>query len=174
MIELCPVGALTSTLYRFEARPWDIQNVPTVCTGCPVGCNVSVTIREGKVKRILSRNHPEIDRGWLCDKGRFTYPHLRAEDRVTSPLRRGPKGLEEITWDAALDVAEEMLREAGDAVVTALSGSETTEIAYALGRRCAEGSARIPPSCRRRRRMRSRRSGPPERDRRSRDRRRRR
>ena len=134
VIELCPVGALTSTLYRFEARPWDIQNVPTVCTGCPVGCNVSVTIREGKVKRILSRNHPEIDRGWLCDKGRFTYPHLRAEDRVTSPLRRGPKGLEEITWDAALDIAEEMLREAGDAVVTALSGSETTEIAYALGR----------------------------------------
>ncbi|HEU0246517.1 MAG TPA: molybdopterin-dependent oxidoreductase [Gaiellaceae bacterium] len=134
VIELCPVGALTSTLYRFEARPWDIQSVPTVCTACPVGCNVSATIREGKVKRILSRNHPEIDRGWLCDKGRFTYPHLRAEDRVTSPLRRGSKGLEEITWDAALDAAEEMLRDAGDAVVTALSGSETTEIAYALGR----------------------------------------
>jgi NADH-quinone oxidoreductase subunit G len=134
VIELCPVGALTSTLYRFEARPWDIQDVPTVCTACPVGCNLSATIREGKVKRILSRNHPEIDRGWLCDKGRFTYPHLRAEDRVTSPLRRGRKGLEEITWDAALDLAEEMLREAGDAIVTALSGSETTEIAYALGR----------------------------------------
>ena len=45
----------------------------------PVGCNTSATIREGKVKRIHSRNHPEIDRGWLCDKGRFSYPHLRAE-----------------------------------------------------------------------------------------------
>jgi NADH-quinone oxidoreductase subunit G len=134
VIELCPVGALTSTLYRFEARPWDIQNVPTVCTGCPVGCNVSVTIREGKVKRVLSRNHPEIDRGWLCDKGRFTYPHLRAPDRVTAPLRRGPKGLEEISWDEALDAAEELLRAAEGAIVTALSGSETTEIAYALGR----------------------------------------
>ena len=65
IIDLCPVGALTSSLYRFEARPWDIQNVPTVCTGCPVGCNVTATIREGKVRRILSRNHPEIDRGWL-------------------------------------------------------------------------------------------------------------
>jgi len=134
VIELCPVGALTSTLYRFEARPWDIQNVPTVCTACPVGCNVSATIREGTVKRILSRNHPEIDRGWLCDKGRFTYPHLRAEDRITTPLRRGKKGLEEITWDEALDSAEEMLRAAGGATVTALSGSETTEIAYSLGR----------------------------------------
>ena len=71
VIELCPVGALTSTQYRFEARPWEIQNVPTVCGLCPVGCNVSATTREGKVKRILSRNHPEVDQGWLCDKGRF-------------------------------------------------------------------------------------------------------
>src|SRR5262249_39344387 len=59
VIELCPVGALTSTQYRFEARPWEIQNVPTVCGLCPVGCNISATTREGKVKRILSRNHPE-------------------------------------------------------------------------------------------------------------------
>ena len=76
--EICPVGALTSTQYRFEARPWEIQNVPTVCGLCPVGCNISATTREGKVKRILSRNHPEIDEGWLCDKGRFAYEHLHA------------------------------------------------------------------------------------------------
>ena len=134
VIELCPVGALTSTLYRFQARPWDIQDVPTVCTGCAVGCNVSATIREGKVKRVLSRNHPEIDRGWLCDKGRFTYPHLQAEDRITTPLRRGRKGLVEASWPEALDLAESMLREAEGSIVTALSGSETTELAYALGR----------------------------------------
>ena len=134
VVELCPVGALTSTLYRFEGRPWEIANVPTVCTGCAVGCNVSATIREGKVKRILSRNHPEVDRGWLCDKGRFTYPHLSARDRITTPLQRGPKGLTEVSWDDALDAAEELLREAGAATVTALSGAETNEIAYALGR----------------------------------------
>jgi NADH-quinone oxidoreductase subunit G len=134
VIELCPVGALTSSLYRFDARPWEIQNVPTVCTGCAVGCNVSATIREGRVKRILSRNHPEIDGGWLCDKGRFAYPHLRAHDRILTPLRRGPKGLYEVSWDEALDMAEEMLRSAEGAIVTALSGSETNEIAYALGR----------------------------------------
>ena len=134
VIELCPVGALTSSMYRFDARPWEIQNVPTVCTGCATGCNTTATIREGKVKRILSRNHDEIDRGWLCDKGRFTYPHLRARDRITAPLQRGPKGLKEISWDEAFDAAEEMLREAEGGIVTALSGSETTEIAYALGR----------------------------------------
>jgi NADH-quinone oxidoreductase subunit G len=134
VVELCPVGALTSTLYRFDARPWDIQSVPTVCTGCAAGCNTSATIREGKVKRILSRNHPEVDRGWLCDKGRFSYPHLRADDRVTTPLRRGRKGLEEVSWDDALDMAETLLRESAGSIVTAFSGDETTEIAYALGR----------------------------------------
>ena len=88
VIELCPVGALTSTQYRFEARPWEIQNVPTVCGLCPVGCNVSATTREGKVKRMLSRNHPEVDEGWLCDKGRFAFTHLYAADRIADPLRR--------------------------------------------------------------------------------------
>ena len=88
VVELCPVGALTSTTYRFRARPWEIQNVPTVCGLCPVGCNVWATTREGKVARILSRNHPEIHEGWLCDKGRFAYDHLRAPDRIRAPLVR--------------------------------------------------------------------------------------
>jgi NADH-quinone oxidoreductase subunit G len=133
VIELCPVGALTSTQYRFEARPWEIQNVPTVCGMCPVGCNITATTREGKVKRILSRNHPEVDEGWLCDKGRFAYSHLYAPDRVRDPLVKRTR-LEEVSWDAALDEAERLLREAGTHIVTALSGSETVEQAYALGK----------------------------------------
>jgi NADH-quinone oxidoreductase subunit G len=143
VIELCPVGALTSTQYRFEARPWEIQNVPTVCGLCPVGCNVAATTREGKVKRILSRNHPEVDEGWLCDKGRFAFTHLYADDRVADPLRRRPRaGLEEISWDDAIDDAERLLRESGGRIVTALSGSETVEQAYALGKllRCGLGA----------------------------------
>jgi NADH-quinone oxidoreductase subunit G len=132
--ELCPVGALLPTQYRFEARPWEITEVPTVCGLCPVGCNVSATMREGKVKRILSRNHPEIDEGWICDKGRFAFPHLRAEDRILEPVRRvRRRGFEQITWSEALDTAEQLLRAARGRIVTALSGSETVEQAYALG-----------------------------------------
>src|SRR5216117_1138293 len=140
VIELCPVGALTSTQYRFEARPWEIQDVPTVCGLCPVGCNVEATTREGKVKRIGSRNHPEIDEGWLCDKGRFGFTHLRAGDRVVDPSRRvGVRRSETLSWDAALDEAEAMLRAGGANIVTALSGSETVEQAYALGRLLRQG-----------------------------------
>jgi NADH dehydrogenase/NADH:ubiquinone oxidoreductase subunit G len=140
VIELCPVGALTSTQYRFEARPWEIQNVPTVCGMCPVGCNIDATMREGKVKRILSRNHPEIDEGWLCDKGRFAFSHLYANDRVTEPRRRvGPQSFAAVSWDDALDEAERLLRAAGTHIVTALSGSETVEQAYALAKLLRRG-----------------------------------
>ena len=140
VIELCPVGALTSTQYRFEARPWEIQNVPTVCGLCPVGCNIQATTREGKVKRILSRNHPEVDEGWLCDKGRFAFTHLRARDRITDPLRRvRRRGFEELSWDDALDEAEALLRGAEGRIVTSLSGSETVEQAYALAKLLRQG-----------------------------------
>jgi NADH-quinone oxidoreductase subunit G len=135
VIELCPVGALTSTQYRFGARPWEIQNVPSVCGLCPVGCNISATMREGKVKRVVSRNHPEVDEGWLCDKGRFAFTHLYARDRIADPLLRvRQRGFEAPSWDDALDEAERLLREAEGRIVTALSGSETVEQAYALGR----------------------------------------
>jgi NADH-quinone oxidoreductase subunit G len=140
VIELCPVGALTSTQYRFEARPWEIQDVPTVCGLCPVGCNVEATTREGKVKRIVSRNHPEVDEGWICDKGRFGFTHLRADDRLVDPGRlAGRRRYETLSWDDALDEAESMLRAAGRNIVTALSGSETTEQAYALGKLLRQG-----------------------------------
>jgi NADH-quinone oxidoreductase subunit G len=138
--EICPVGALTSTQYRFEARPWEIQNVPTVCGMCPVGCNVSATTREGKVKRILSRNHPEVDEGWLCDKGRFAYAHLGARDRIAEPLEKtGPRQFKPISWDEAIDRAEKMLRRGGASTVTALSGGETVEEAYALAKLLRQG-----------------------------------
>ena len=133
--ELCPVGALLPTQYRFEGRPWEIVDVPTVCGLCPVGCNIHATVREGKVKRILSRNHPEIDEGWICDKGRFAYTHLRADDRLRQPLQRMRRhGLEQISWEQAVDEAARLLGEARGRIVTVLSGSETVEQTYALAR----------------------------------------
>ncbi|MEX2464404.1 MAG: molybdopterin-dependent oxidoreductase, partial [Gaiellaceae bacterium] len=140
VIELCPVGALLSTTYRFRGRPWEIQNVPTVCGLCPVGCNIWATTREGKVARILARNHPEVDAGWLCDKGRFAYDHLRADDRIREPLLRvRRRGFERVDAERALEEAERGLREAVGSVVVAFSGSETVEQASALARLVREG-----------------------------------
>ena len=94
--ELCPVGALTSSTYRFRARPWETQQIPSVCGLCAVGCNTAVNIREGHVVRVLSRNHPEIDEGWLCDKGRYAFGLLASDQRITKGLIRGGRGLEEV------------------------------------------------------------------------------
>jgi NADH-quinone oxidoreductase subunit G len=139
--ELCPVGALLPTQYRFEARPWEITTVPTVCGMCPVGCNTWVDMREGKAKRVRSRNHFEIDEGWLCDKGRFGFTHLRAADRIVDPIQRvRRRGFEPVSWDAALDEAERLLRAAEGRVVVALSGSETIEQAYALAKLVRQGT----------------------------------
>jgi NADH-quinone oxidoreductase subunit G len=139
--ELCPVGALLPTQYRFEARPWEIQSVPTVCGMCPVGCNTWVDLREGKAKRVRSRNHAEIDEGWLCDKGRFAFTHLRASDRIVDPIKRvRRRGFEPVSWDDALAEAERLLRAATGRVVVALSGSETIEQAYALAKLVRQGT----------------------------------
>ena len=88
IIELCPVGALTSEAYRFRARPWDIEDAGSVCTLCPSQCNVKLTVRDERIERVLARDNPEVDDGWLCDKGRFGYQMAESGERITEPLVR--------------------------------------------------------------------------------------
>ena len=106
IIELCPVGALTSTAYRFRARPWDIEGAGSVCTLCPSQCNVEFTVRDDeKVLRVLARDHPEVDDGWLCDKGRFGYQAIHAPERLRHPMVRDGGMLRPVPWERALDEA---------------------------------------------------------------------
>jgi NADH-quinone oxidoreductase subunit G len=108
--DLCPVGALTSYTYRFRARPWDIEQAGSVCTLCPSQCNVSFTVRDEQVKRVVARDNPDVDDGWLCDRGRYGFEMFAAEQRVTGPrLRGGPT-----TWDDAIAKAAEALSSASD------------------------------------------------------------
>ena len=89
IIELCPVGALTSDAYRFRARPWDIEDAGSICTLCPSQCNVILTVRDERIERVLARDNPEVDDGWLCDKGRFGYQMAESE-RADHPAARPP------------------------------------------------------------------------------------
>jgi NADH-quinone oxidoreductase subunit G len=134
--ELCPVGALTTTGYRFKARPWEIDNVPTVCGLCPTGCNTWATMREDRVRRVLSRDKPDLDEGWLCDKGRFAFDHVRADDRYATPLVRGDRGLDEVSWEAAAETVARRLRHYAnlygpDSVAVVASGEQSNEEAFA-------------------------------------------
>ncbi|MCX6394092.1 MAG: NADH-quinone oxidoreductase subunit NuoG [Solirubrobacterales bacterium] len=133
IIELCPVGALTSRAYRFRARPWDIEGSGSVCNLCPAQCNVTFTVRDDRVLRVLSRDHDGVDDGWLCDKGRFAYQATHSDERITAPLVRDGDQLRPATWERAIQVASGIARHSGAAA--AIVGGETTnEEGLLLGR----------------------------------------
>src|SRR4051812_47099167 len=128
IIELCPVGALTSTAYRFRARPWDIEDAGSICTLCPSHCNLKFTIRDdARVVRVLARDNVEVDDGWLCDKGRFGYQAIHADERVTAPMVRDGGTLREVSWERALSAAAGALRRAGEKSAALVGGQTTNE-----------------------------------------------
>ncbi|MFP4234771.1 MAG: NADH-quinone oxidoreductase subunit G, partial [Nitriliruptoraceae bacterium] len=103
VIQICPVGALTSTSYRFKARPFDVVTTPSVCDHCSAGCSLTVQSRRGEIQRSLARTNMAVNEAWNCDKGRFGFTHLTAPQRVTAPMVRGEDGaLAEATWAEAL------------------------------------------------------------------------
>ncbi len=127
IVELCPVGALTSRAYRFRARPWDIEDAGSVCTLCPAQCNVTLTVRDELVLRVLARQNPEVDDGWLCDRGRFAYPALGGDERITEPLVRDGGELRPVSWERALEEAAAGLSRAGSRVGALAGGDATNE-----------------------------------------------
>jgi NADH-quinone oxidoreductase subunit G len=139
IVELCPVGALTSTAYRFRARPWDIEGAGTVCTYCPAQCNVELTVRDDRVMRVLARDNEDVDDGWLCDKGRFAYQSTHVDARIVEPLVREGGALMPATWEKALDHAASALAKAGGKAAALAGGDTTNEEAFLLQRLFREG-----------------------------------
>jgi NADH-quinone oxidoreductase subunit G len=122
--ELCPVGALTSYTYRFRARPWDIEQAGSVCTLCPSQCNVSFTVRDEKVKRVLGRDNAEVDDGWLCDRGRYGFEMFADQSRVDGPRLKGGAAT---SWEQAIEAAATGLKRAGAGKVAAIVGDASNE-----------------------------------------------
>jgi NADH-quinone oxidoreductase subunit G len=145
-IEMCPVGALTSRPYRFRARPWDNRTADSVCTHCPVGCNLAAQERDGSMVRVLSRENPEVDGGWLCDRGRFGYRWVHHPRRYLTPLLRERASRREtpLTWADALARARAALEAAGPRTAV-LGGGRLTAEGQVAARRLAEalGTERV-------------------------------
>ena len=102
VIQICPVGALTSAAYRFRSRPFDLVSTPSIADHDACGSAIRVDHRRGKVMRRLAGNDPEVNEEWITDKDRFafhsppgsdrlTYPQVRDEDTGSCALRRGPR-----------------------------------------------------------------------------------
>ncbi|HYM69051.1 MAG TPA: NADH-quinone oxidoreductase subunit NuoG [bacterium] len=125
-IEICPVGALTSATYRFRSRPWDNRAVKSICPHCGCGCATTLNVRGNDLDRTRSREHPEVNDVWLCDKGFFGYEFVQSPERLTAPLVRKDGALREATWEEALDRIAGALRETPADAVGVIGGARST------------------------------------------------
>ncbi len=107
--DICPVGALTSADFRFKSRVWELRSVPSVCTHCPVGCNLSLDMRYDNLMRVMPRENDYVNEIWACDKGRFGMRYFSDQERLTTPLIRRGDQLVPATWEEAVQLVAEKL-----------------------------------------------------------------
>jgi NADH-quinone oxidoreductase subunit G len=134
-IQICPVGALTSKMYRFRSRPFDLISSPSVCEHCAGGCATRTDHRRGKVMRRLAANDPAVNEEWMCDKGRFGFRYAQLPDRLTHPLVRDENGeLQPASWPEALRAAAAGLAAARGRAGVLTGGRLTLEDSYAYAK----------------------------------------
>ena len=134
-IQICPVGALTSAMYRFRSRPFDLISSPTVCEHCASGCSLRSDHRRNVILRRLAGDDPEVNEEWNCDKGRWGFRYGTRPDRLTHPLVRDASGeLVAASWPEALTIAANGLAAARGRAGVLAGGRLTLEDAYAYGK----------------------------------------
>lgn len=133
VIEICPVGALTSSQYRFRARPWDLETRPAICTECSNGCNVWFDHRSGRMVRINGRENEQVNEEWTCDKGKFGQTWLNSPDRLDKVLLREGDVLRPSSWAEAYEHLLPHFRGQGEAVAV-LAGPRVSNEALFLFR----------------------------------------
>jgi NADH-quinone oxidoreductase subunit G len=136
--DICPVGALTTADFRFGARPWELKPIASVCSQCPVGCNITYNVRREArsggdvvIKRVMPRQNEEVNEIWICDKGRFAgYQYAESEARLRVPLVRHDGELVEASWEEALAAAANGLRQGKDNLISLAGGRLANEDLY--------------------------------------------
>ena len=103
MIDLCPVGALTSKPFRYTARTWELTRYQSISPHCGLGSNLTVQVKQNRVMRVLPRDNESINECWLSDKDRFSYEGLNSDDRLTHPMIKRDGKWVETDWTAVLE-----------------------------------------------------------------------
>jgi NADH-quinone oxidoreductase subunit G len=136
VVDICPVGALTSTRFRFTERVWYLDKKPSICTGCDVGCNISLEHRRGAIKRYKPRANAEVNDYWMCDYGRASHERYRDLPRLSAPRVRRDGVVQAVAWKEALDLLFSVIRTKRADGATAFLGSGflTTEEAFLVAK----------------------------------------
>lgn len=133
VVDICPVGALISKDFLFKSRPWFMEKANSVCSGCSVGCNVTVEYKADGVYRIKPRFHEDINQHWMCDDGRLGYHYVNSEDRLQLPQKRVDGELVTTQWADALTFITENLSEVDAADIVVIGSAQgTNEDNYVL------------------------------------------
>jgi NADH-quinone oxidoreductase chain G len=110
-IDICPVGALTSRVFRFEARVWELANTSSICPMCAVGCNITLGVKNNELRRVTPRENLQVNDAWICDRGRFAHGFVDHPDRLKTPLIRRDGELTPATWDEAFELISRRFRQ---------------------------------------------------------------
>src|SRR5438046_2867850 len=109
-VDICPVGALTSSDFRFKMRVWFLKETKSFCTSCATGCNTLIGSRENIVYRQTPRENNDVNGVWMCDYGRLNFHYLHSADRLARPMVKGSAGTEVAPWETAIARAAVELR----------------------------------------------------------------
>ena len=139
MIDICPVGALTSKPFRYSARTWELQRRKSVSPHDSTGANLTVQVKGDAVKRVLPFDNEDINECWISDKERFSYEALNGGERLLKPMLKQGGQWQEVEWNVALDYVAHGLRtiakdHGGDQIAMAASPHATLEELYLGGR----------------------------------------
>jgi len=137
MIDLCPVGALTSKPFRYSARTWELQRRKSVSPHDSVGANLVVQVKNGKVLRVLPFENDAVNECWISDKDRFAYEGVNSEQRLTKPMIKQDGRWQETDWQTALEYVAHGLRDikknhGADAIAALATPTSTLEELYLL------------------------------------------
>lgn len=139
MIDICPVGALTSKPFRYSARTWELQRRKSVSPHDATGANLTVQVKGDVVKRVLPLDNENVNECWISDKDRFSYESLNSAERLLKPMLKQGGQWQEVEWNVALDYVAHGLRSiakdnGGDQIATVVSPHATLEEMYLAGR----------------------------------------
>jgi NADH-quinone oxidoreductase subunit G len=127
-VDICPVGALTSTDFRFKMRVWFLKETKSICTSCATGCNTIIGAREDVIYRQTPRENDHVNSCWMCDYGRLNFKYLEAENRLLEPQIRFEGELGYTNWPTAISQAALHLKQfSGSEIAMVASGRMTNE-----------------------------------------------
>jgi NADH-quinone oxidoreductase subunit G len=137
-VDLCPVGALTSTDFRFKMRVWFLKETKSICTSCATGCNTFIGTREDIVYRQTPRENDDVNSCWMCDYGRLNFKYLEAENRLLEPQILNGPALMSVDWKSAIAHATLQLRQVSGANIAIIASGRMTNEELWLTRKIAD------------------------------------